>query len=418
MSPRKFFIASAALSIAGSCINVSAATFYWNGTSDVKLTASWGANSDGSGSAPGSFGSGNVFRIDSGNADVTGWTVSNAVIGANGAANATGSYSSAGLSFESGSLFTFSGTSGSFRESLTYANLSLASSTLDATPGSVVTTGTLRILSNEVNVSTSSTSRTWSIGQNVVLDAGSKLDLINSSSSSSSTVNLSGTLTNSGTIKQSSAGAAVINFVGSGSAAVGWGQNSGSFDVTIGGDRSLTFADALTNTGGTLTVNGKLAGGALIAGATTIYGIHAPGNAGVGSQTFQNDLSYGNGSIFEWDLNANSTASGFDTVTVSGNISVTGGIFKVVLGDLVDMETNAFWNTPFTTQTWSMSSIFGEDFASGGFSTVQTSEIVSQYGSFSISNTELTWTAVPEPGNAAVGLVLVMGLVRRRRKKS
>jgi uncharacterized protein (TIGR03382 family) len=37
------------------------------------------------------------------------------------------------------------------------------------------------------------------------------------------------------------------------------------------------------------------------------------------------------------------------------------------------------------------------------------------YGSFSISGSTLTWTAVPEPTSALAGLLITAGLLRRRR---
>ena len=91
----------------------------------------------------------------------------------------------------------------------------------------------------------------------------------------------------------------------------------------------------------------------------------------------------------------------------------------MVLGGsaLTDIQNtgNAFWNTPFGTQTWSMTSIFGDAFNSGAFTSVQTSTDVSAYGAFTITGTSLTWTAVPEPTSALAGLLLTAGLLRRRR---
>ena len=144
-------------------------------------------------------------------------------------------------------------------------------------------------------------------------------------------------------------------------------------------------------------------------------------NAGVGSQAFSSSLSYAANSIFEWDLNASSTSNGFDTVSAVGNIDVstTGTVFKVIFGatalaDVTNMS-NTFWNTPYGTQTWNMSAIFGEAFNSGSFTSVQTSTNVSTYGSFTINGTALTWTAVPEPTSALAGLLIAAGLLRRRR---
>ncbi|MGL5016766.1 MAG: autotransporter-associated beta strand repeat-containing protein, partial [Luteolibacter sp.] len=172
---------------------------------------------------------------------------------------------------------------------------------------------------------------------------------------------------------------------------------------------------------GAVSVTGKLTGSGTVGGATTIdsAGIHNAGNptvaGGVGSQAFSSTLNYANGSIFEWDLNANSTASGFDTVSAVGNITVgTATVFKVIFGTGVDLN-NTFWSTPFTTESWSMTSIFGKAFSSGSFSSVTSTADPITQGSFSITGSTLTWTAVPEPTSALAGLLLGAGLLRRKR---
>ena len=96
-------------------------------------------------------------------------------------------------------------------------------------------------------------------------------------------------------------------------------------------------------------------------------------------------------------------------------VDPTNTVFKIVFGAGVDLN-NAFWSTPHITQTWAMSSIFGKAFASGTFAAVQTTEPnMSHYGTFTISGTSLTYTAVPEPTTALAGLLLAAGLLRRRR---
>lgn len=163
-----------------------------------------------------------------------------------------------------------------------------------------------------------------------------------------------------------------------------------------------------------------LTGSGGVTGATTIgsYGTHAPGGVGVvGTQSFSGDLHYASGSIFAWDLNANSTSMGFDMVGAGGAISVdtTSTVFQVVFGTDVNLS-NAFWSTPYITQTWSMASIFGQAFASGYFGSVEVvGRDMTHVGSFSINGTNLTFTAVPEPTGALAGLLLAAGLLRRRR---
>jgi autotransporter-associated beta strand protein len=174
---------------------------------------------------------------------------------------------------------------------------------------------------------------------------------------------------------------------------------------------------------GAVLVSGILAGSGTVGGATTINsgGTHAPGAVGaVGTQNFSGALTYAAGSIFEWDLNAsgaNMVGMAYDMVGADGAITVdtTTATFKIVFGDTVSMS-DAFWSMPYVTHTWAMSSIFGKAFVNNnGFTTVQTSYDVSQYGHFTISGTSLIYSGVPEPTSALVGLLLGAGLLRRCR---
>lgn len=173
---------------------------------------------------------------------------------------------------------------------------------------------------------------------------------------------------------------------------------------------------------GTVTVSlGATFGGTgPVSGATTINGNYSSGTpavaAGVGTQAFSSDLAFGNSSTFQWDLNANSTATGFDTLTAVGNITVgTGTTFNVRFGTGVDLS-NSFWTDIASPKTWSLSTIFGESFSSGSFASVTSTANPLTQGSFSISPTTLTWTAVPEASNLLIGGLIGLGLMTRRRK--
>jgi autotransporter-associated beta strand protein len=159
----------------------------------------------------------------------------------------------------------------------------------------------------------------------------------------------------------------------------------------------------------------------------TIEGTHAVGNS-PGSQTIDGNLSYsGASSIFEWDLNATATDPGaetansgtYDQVNVTGDLGGSGAVFKVVLG--ANTFADAFWDT---SKTWS--NVFTVTGSPTNletiFTTVQwfqgatdmTGSTVTR-GSFSVNGSTLTWSAVPEPTSALVGLLIGAGLLRRRR---
>jgi autotransporter-associated beta strand protein len=197
------------------------------------------------------------------------------------------------------------------------------------------------------------------------------------------------------------------------------GSIADSSVITVGTGGTLN-AGAISG-GWTLETGQKLTGGGGVSGDTLIKGTHNAGdplsNSGVGSQALAGSLTYATGSIFEWDLNTSSTATGFDTVSATEGVTAqSGSIFHVVLGDTVLGELGGgFWNSaPNAMKTWSMAGIFGSNF-SGAFTTVTTHTDVSSFGSFSISGTSLTWTAIPEPGTALAGLLLTAGILRRRR---
>ena len=80
--------------------------------------------------------------------------------------------------------------------------------------------------------------------------------------------------------------------------------------------------------------------------------------------------------------------------------------------------SDGFWNT---NQSWNI--FTNASTVTGNFlinsithdmnSTAYTA--LHPYGSFAMSGTTLTWTAVPEPTSALAGLLLGAGLLRRRR---
>ena len=196
---------------------------------------------------------------------------------------------------------------------------------------------------------------------------------------------------------------------------------------------STASGSAVVIGGSSATGSPTLSGAGTIGGATTIssagggvVGIHAPGDGGVGKQTFSSSLTYESGSIFEWNLAASPSESGrgtsYDAVNAASLGASSGAIFRVVL-DGSQNFSGAFWDT---TRVWSdifktgdagsnlgIASIFTgtlQYYNSGGALATPTAQ-----GTFSFSGSSLIWTAVPEPSSAMAGLLMAAGLIRRRR---
>lgn len=299
-----------------------------------------------------------------------------------------------------------------------------------------------------MNIASGATLDVWD-GQAVIIDALSgsgTVDkaLVGPSPSLLQVGVANGSETFSGTIKNT-AGQLALTKVGSGTQTLS-GTNSYSGATTVNGGilnvtGSTHATSAVTVGGSAATALGtpKLTGSGTINGTVTVKsagggaaGILSAGDATtsskIGTLTMGSSLTFESSSIFEWDINANKDGDGvgiddgtagtdFDNVTVTGAINVdNAAIFKVVLGTGVDI-TNAFWSESNVTQTWNIATIFGKSFTTGAFSpTVQTNTDISSYGSFTISGSSLTWTAVPEPTSALAGLLITAGLLRRRRK--
>ena len=256
----------------------------------------------------------------------------------------------------------------------------------------------------------------------------------------------------------------------------------GTKNLTVGGDGSSTvYAGVLSGTGGSLTKEGAgtmtlsgantysggtivqagtlrvdnstgsgtgagalsvsngatLMGSGTISGATTINGIHSPGNS-PGLQTFDTNLTYNNGSSVIWELAANTATAGdrgtlFDGINVGGTLGFNGTVALNLVFNSAGSVVN--WNDAIWTadQTWT---IYSVSTSTTGFSNFQlatadwadgSANLFSSLllgSSFALSqsgnNIVLNYDAVPEPSTYKLLALAAGGLgchvVRRRRR--
>ncbi len=214
--------------------------------------------------------------------------------------------------------------------------------------------------------------------------------------------------------------------------------------LAINGDQSAANGAVTVASAATLKGTGTVGGATTIqTGGIMNAGAHSDNSptstAPVGKQAFSSDLALASQSIFAWDLSGEKdTATGtrgtdYDAVDIGGNLSAfTAGvtptpasdaIFRVIVSSAFDFTT-AFWDN---TRTWSdIFAVTGSNtgWAAGTAVDVNTYNFATNTyttanptaeGSFSVSGTTLTWSAVPEPTSALVGLLIGAGLLRRRR---
>jgi autotransporter-associated beta strand protein len=183
---------------------------------------------------------------------------------------------------------------------------------------------------------------------------------------------------------------------------------------------NITTSITTVSSGGTLGGVGTVGAITVNSGGTLAPG-SSPGILNAGNTTLNT------GSMFEWEIdtaqsnpetNRGVAYDGLNTSALAG----TGAIFKILLTGTQDF-TDAFWNQ---TRTWTdifksadgstnlsnWASVFsgGFQYSYKGQNVVPTSQ-----GYFTTTGNSLTWSAVPEPSNAIVGLIAAAGLLRRRR---
>lgn len=215
------------------------------------------------------------------------------------------------------------------------------------------------------------------------------------------TASLNTTITGGGTLSSALSVTGGTYTINSGTAMIGG-------NATVSNGATLALNGTMSNA---LTVSGNLVGSGSHSGAVSISsgGTHSAGTNGtVGTHTFSNTLNYNAGSIFSWDV---TSATTFDKVTV-GALSGSSAVFNIVT------NINApFWNNDQTfigifTSATNLSGIFSSIRLNGS---TLTNGVATGRGTFSFDGANLKYTAIPEPTSALAGILLVGGLLRRRR---
>jgi autotransporter-associated beta strand protein len=195
--------------------------------------------------------------------------------------------------------------------------------------------------------------------------------------------------------------------------------SSSTHQLTLSGTN--TYNGATTVEAGTLIINGStaaasavsvasgatLGGSGTVGGTLNVSGIIAPGNSigmlNAGTTTWNGAATAGSATDWKFELGAANTS---DLLQITGDFNkdtTIGSIFRFDFLGSTDEGT-------FTLATWTGVSNFSvSDFDFTGYSGVNP-------GSFILNSNSLQFSAIPEPSTALGGLLLVAGLLRRKRR--
>jgi len=396
-------------------IPLQAIDYFYNGIGPVNDVASWFTNRNGTGTNPANFTTaGNAFIVQNGQTALLSgtWAISGTgsgllvetggvfQTGANNPSltlnmqsgatflveNSTYSNLSLGV-INSGSNFELANTSGPRISGLTYGNLIFSGSNAFSFTTNLNATGNLIVNDSGQVRLTNSSNVTHAVAGGFTIASGSSVSLTNGVGNMS--LNLSGSLTNSGTLVKGGAGSAELNFTGSTAATATWGAvtttNFSNFTINVASGKNLTFADSLNAGAATVNVNGTLNLGAQVlsgasgnfnlASGATLISSHANGLDGAvtmtGTRTFSTGANYEfrgatTGSLLpstvhHLTINRDSGMVALDgsgtSQTVSGTLNlVSGGLMagssknSMTVGSLVMRDTEISSNLNTTLQ--------------------------------------------------------------------